>query len=310
MGDNILIYGFGRMGLTHYGILNQLKENASFIFIDPDKKVNFFGKKNLNAKILTSDRDLPGHFNYALICTPPMFHIPILENCINNNVSNIFVEKPFGGVKDDFSAAIKADKNIKIGYVLRFNPIIQWVKQHIDITKILKVEGYYFSNTLEKKPKGWRNGTYSGVTNEIGSHIIDLAVYLFGLSNPLLINKQIVSKISNVDDILIADLVENDVQFHFHFDWVNKEYRKPVFKFVILMNDGTVMKFDQQKSEIFKDDNLIRRITSVDIPISIPFYLRGVDFTCQMQDFVGAQTTMATVCDALVTRELISKLIL
>lgn len=310
MGDNILIYGFGRMGLTHYAILNQLKENARFVFIDPDKKVNFFGKKNLNAKIITNDSELDEHFNYALICTPPMFHIPILENCMNKNVSNIFVEKPFGGVKDDFSSAINAEQNIKIGYVLRFNPIIQWVKKHLDITKLLKVEGYYFSNTLEKKPKGWRNSAYSGVTNEIGSHIIDLSVYLFGLSNPLLINKQLVSKISDVDDILIADLVENNVQFHFHFDWVNKEYRKPVFKFVLSMCDGTVIKFDQQKSEIFKDDILIERITTVDIASQVPFYLRGVDFSYQMQDFVGSQSTMATVDDALITRELISKLIL
>ena len=48
MSKKILLYGFGRMGLTHYAILNQLIENADFVFVDPDKKVNFFAKRNLS----------------------------------------------------------------------------------------------------------------------------------------------------------------------------------------------------------------------------------------------------------------------
>jgi len=310
MSNNFLIYGFGRMGLTHYAILNQLQENAQFTFVDPNKKVNFFAKKNLAANVLETDNKLEEHFDYALICTPPMFHIPILEKCLQNGVSNIFVEKPFGGVQDNYSSINKTKQSVKIGYVLRFNPIIQRVKEVIDISKVLRVEGYYYSNTLEQKPKGWRNSSYSGVTNEIGSHIIDLSVYLFGLSSPSLMNKKLDSVVSDVDDILTADLVENNIEFHFHFNWVNKEYRKPVFKFVVTMIDGTSYKFDQQKVEFFDNGILVNRFTSVDVAKSVPFYLRGVDFTSQMQDFIGNQKIMATINEALVTRDLIKKLIL
>ena len=305
----VIIYGFGRMGLTHYAILNHLIQNAEFVFIDPDRKVNFFAKKNINAKILNSDKDLKESFDFALICTPPMFHIPILQKLINDNCKNIFVEKPFGGISDDFTNLINSNYNISVGYVLRFNPIIQWIKQNIDVTKISEVNGYYFSNTIEKKPKGWRNGSFSGVTNEVGAHIIDLCVYLFGLSNPDLIKKQLVSVISDIDDIMIAQLDEESIKYNFHFDWVNKNYRKPVFKFIIKMNDGSEIKFDQQKVEHFLNDILLDRITSVDLAQKVPFYLRGVEFTNQMQDFISKQENIANVNDALITRNLIKKLI-
>lgn len=305
----VIIYGFGRMGLTHYAILNHLIENAEFVFVDPDRKVNFFAKKNINAKILNSDKDLKDAFDFGLICTPPMFHIPILEKLINQKCKKIFVEKPFGGIKDDFTHLINSKHNITVGYVLRFNPIIQWIKEHIDLNEILCVNGYYYSNTIEKKPKGWRNGSFSGVSNEVGAHIVDLCVYLFGLSNPALIDKQSFSVISDVDDIMIANLEEKSIKYHLHFDWVNKSYRKPVFKFIISMKDGTEIKFDQQKVEHYERDILLKRITSVDLAQKVPFYLRGVEFTKQMQDFTSKQDIIANVNDALITRNLIKKLL-
>lgn len=297
------------MGLTHYAILNQLIENADFVFVDPDRKVNYFANRNLNAKIVNNDKKLKQSFDLALVCTPPMFHLSILNSCLINEIPNIFVEKPFGGVSDDFSNLDNSNNSISIGYVLRFNPIVQWLKEFIDINKVDKVEGFYFSNTIEKKPKGWRNGLYSGVTNEVGSHIIDLCVYLFGLSNPYLIDKKMESLISDVDDILISDVEDKTIKYHFHFDWVNKEYRKPVFKFVITMKDGSKIRFDQQKVELFYNNNLLKRVSVVDIAQKVPFYLRGVEFTNQMQDFIGDKNSIASLNDALITRAVIKKLI-
>lgn len=296
------------MGLTHYSILNQLCRNSDFVFVDPDKKVNYFANRNLNATVVNNlDHGVP--FDFALICTPPIFHIPILERCIKSNISNIFVEKPFGGINDDYSSVVNTTSEVSVGYVLRFNPIIQWVKDFIERDKIKTVSGFYFSNTIEKKPLGWRNGLYSGVTNEVGAHVIDLCIYLFSLGSPKIIDTKIKSIISDVDDILIADLEEESIKYHFHFDWVNKDYRKPVFKFEVEMVDGSLVKFDQQKVEVFKDGVLKQKITNVDIASNVPFYLRGVEFTSQMLDFIGDRTTIASSNEALIGRSIINKLI-
>jgi len=310
MSTKIVIFGIGRMGLTHFSILNQLLENCQFTFIDPNNKVSFFAKKNLNVEIYNSDIYLRHDYDFALICTPPMFHIPILNNLIKKNINNIFVEKPFGGISDDFSSLQILDKNITIGYVLRFNPIVQWVKQNLHPDLIESVEGYYFSNTIEKKPNGWRNGKFSGVTNEAGAHIIDLCVFLFGISNPILLQKDIRSVISDVDDVVTANFIEKSINFNFHFDWVNKEYRKPVFKFMIYMKDGSKYKFDQQKIEYYKSNILINSITSASLKNQVPFYLRGIEFTNQMIHLIGSNKHIAKIEDALITRSIIKKIIL
>lgn len=310
MEKSIVIYGFGRMGLTHYAILNQLSQNAEVTLVDLDKKINFFAKKNVDAHFQNDLDTIKKSFDVAVICTPPMFHLSTLKKCIDRGDKTIFVEKPFGGIKDDYSLVKKHGDNVNIGYVMRFLPIIKWVKQNIAVDQIVKFEGSYFSNTIEKKPKGWRNGSYSGVLNEMGSHIIDLAVSILGIQNFEVVDKKVTSVVSDIDDIVDFDLLSNNIPCHFHFDWVNKIYRKPVFNLKIYLQDGNYYKVDQQKVELYSnDDELLKKITSVDLAAPCPFYLRGVEFTYQMQDLIGEKETLATVEEALVTRRIIKEIL-
>ena len=75
------------------------------------------------------------------------------------------------------------------------------------------------------------------------------------------------------------------------------------------MHDGTLLKFDQQKVEHFYNGKIVNKISTVDLAQKVPYYLRGIDFTNQMQDFIGHKETIATVSDAMVTRNLIKTLI-
>ena len=55
---NILIYGFGRMGLTHYSILNGLDNSLNFTIVESNKKLNMILKSNLNAKFIVDDSSI------------------------------------------------------------------------------------------------------------------------------------------------------------------------------------------------------------------------------------------------------------
>jgi ribose transport system ATP-binding protein len=72
---------------------------------------------------------------------------------------------------------------------------------------------------------------------------------------------------------------------------------------------GNLRIADQQKVELFINNNLLKRVSVVDIAQQVPFYLRGVEFTNQMQDFIGAKNSIASLSDALITRAVIKKLI-
>lgn len=298
------------MGLTHYAILNQLLDDADVTLVDLDKKVNFFAKKNVASRFQKNLDKINESFDIAVVCTPPMFHLSTVKDCIERGDKTIFVEKPFGGIKDDYSLVKKHSNKVKIGYVMRFIPVIKWVKQNIPVDQIVKFEGNYFSNTIEKKPKGWRNGSYSGVLNEMGSHIIDLAVSILAIRDFEVVDQTVTSVVSDIDDIVDFKLISNSIPCNFHFDWVNKDYRKPVFNLKISLRNGTFYKVDQQKVELYSNnDELLNKITTVDLSAPCPFYLRGVEFTGQMQDLIGDQETLATVDEALVTRKIIKEIL-
>lgn len=215
--DHIKIYGFGRMGLTHFAILNSLT-NSKFTFVDVDWKMNLLTRKNLRANILNSDAKIILRNDFSLICTPPMFHISTLRKCLDRGDKLIFVEKPFGGPNDEIDSRILDSNNIYIGYVMRFNSIVQWIKDNVNPTDVSRIRAHYVSNTIEKKPGGWRNGSYSGVLNEMGSHIIDLCHYLFGLNDAEIINKKLQSVVSNIDDIAEFSLKTSNQEIDMYFN--------------------------------------------------------------------------------------------
>ena len=306
---NILIYGFGRMGLTHFAILNSLELDFNFTVLDTNKKMVAILRKNFpEVTFYTDENKLPQKpFDLTLINTPPHSHKQLLSKVTKRGDSRIFIEKPFGGHLN-YSSNENYD-NVFIGYVLRFNPCVQWIKSNIAVSNIVTARGQYVSGTLEKKPKGWRNGEYSGVLNEMGSHIIDLLNYIIGMNNHKVIKSSMKSVVSDVDDIVEAELQVADKKIELFFNWVSHETRKPVFEITLELKDGSRIVFDQQIIRITKDDQLVEQITAADLKGTVPFYLRGIDFTKQMQDLIGPAENLSTMKEALTVNRIIKDIL-
>ena len=308
---NILIYGFGRMGLTHFSILNGLNSNLDFSVVEPNKILRKILNKNINAKFYADDSTLKIPFDITLITTPPSIHIQLLENSIKRGDKKIFIEKPFGGYTNTILENVLESNNIHIGYVLRFNPCIQWVKNNINPQDIKSIHGQYLSNTIEKKPIGWRNGSFSGVLNEMGSHVIDLILYIVGNDQMEVLSSKKESRISDIDDVVEATLkTKSNIFVSMYFNWVKKDVRKPVFSIKIELKDGCKYYIDQQQVNKYNSNgDFIEKVAVTDLVTVVPFYLRGVDFTNQMLDLLGKQKIMASVNDALAVNTLMKKIL-
>ena len=302
----ILIYGFGRMGITHYSILNSILLDANFTFIEPNKMLNLISKKNIKGNFLTSDDKIKKSFDLTLITTPPFIHKELTEKCINRGDKVVFVEKPFGG-HSNTSFDLK-EKNIFIGYVLRFNPIVNWIKENINPDDVLECSAKYLSNTIEKKPTGWRNDQYSGVLNEMGSHVLDMINYLFKIEDFQITKSELNSVVSDVDDEVKVSLLSKERNFNFYFNWVDKSLRKPVFQGEIKLKNNDFIIFDQQKIVIRKEKEE-QTISVVDLDQQIPFYIRGVDFTKQMQDLVDKRKVACTLDEAITVNRLMKEIV-
>ena len=307
----ILIYGFGRMGLTHFAILNGLNPDLEFSVIEPNKILRSILKKNIKAKFYADDSSLKDAFDITLITTPPSVHLQLLEKSVKRGDKKIFVEKPFGGYTNTKLNHISETNDIYIGYVLRFNPCIQWVKANVNPQDIKSIHGQYLSNTIEKKPTGWRNGSFSGVLNEMGSHVIDAIQYIVGNDPMDVLSSKKESIISDIDDIVEATLkTKSDISISLYFNWVKKEVRKPVFGIEVEMKDGSKYSIDQQQINKYSSNgDFIEKVAVTDLAIAVPFYLRGVDFTNQMLDLLGDQKIMASVNDALSVNTLMQKIL-
>ncbi len=307
----ILIYGFGRMGLTHFSILNGLNPDHNFSVIEPNKILRSILKKNIKAKFYADDSTLKDSFDITLITTPPSIHLQLLEKSVRRGDKQIFVEKPFGGYTNIKLENISESSNINIGYVLRFNPCIQWVKSNINSQDIKSIHGQYISNTIEKKPTGWRNGEFSGVLNEMGSHVIDLILYIVGNDQIQVLSSKKESIVSDIDDVVEATLkTKSDIFVSLYFNWVKKDIRKPIFGLEIEMKDGFKYSIDQQQINKYNiNGKFIEKIAVTDLAKTVPFYLRGVDFTAQMLDLLGDRKIMADVNDALKVNILIDKIV-
>ena len=307
----ILIYGFGRMGLTHFSILNGLNPDLDFSVIEPNKILRKILQKNINAKFYADDSSLKQAFDITLITTPPSIHLNLLNRSIERGDKKIFVEKPFGGYTNTNLNNIPKSNSIHIGYVLRFNPCIQWVKTNINPLDIKSIHGQYLSNTIEKKPTGWRNGSFSGVLNEMGSHVIDLIQYIVGNDQMEVLSSKKESIVSDIDDIVEATLkTKNDISISMYFNWVKKDIRKPVFGIEIQMKDGSKYSIDQQQINKYSSTgDFIEKVAVTDLAKPVPFYLRGVDFTDQMLDLLGDNKIMASINDALAVNTLMEKIL-
>ena len=302
----ILIYGFGRMGITHYSILNALYENATFTFVEPNKMLTFLSKKNIKGKFIANDNNLKEPFDLTLITTPPFIHKELTESCLKRGDKFIFVEKPFGG-HTNISFNNKVN-NVFIGYVLRFNPIVNWIKENINSNDIIECKAKYLSNTIENKPKGWRNGPNSGVLNEMGSHVLDMTNFLFNIEDYQINKSEVKSIISDVDDEVKFTLSSNNRKFEYYFNWVDRTLRKPVFLVDLKLTNNSLISFDQQKIAITINGDT-KTISVVDIINEVPFYLRGVDFTKQMQDLSGARKVMCSLEEAITINKLMKEVI-
>ena len=306
---NILIYGFGRMGLTHYSILNGLDKTLKFTIVESNKKLNSILRSNFNATFIKDDTSLDEPFDITVITTPPFVHEELIRKSLKRGDKKIFVEKPFGGQKN-YSNKIEAS-NVSVGYVLRYNPLIQWLKTNMNASEIKSVKGEYLSNTIEKKPNGWRNNSdFSGVLNEMGAHIIDLINYLINLEDVEVINTVEKSVISDADDIVITEFKSKERNIKLNLNWVNKNIRKPVFKLEFGFLNGDNYIVDQQRITMHnKNGEVFKTIYTTDLSESVPYYLRGIDFTKQMQDLLADSEVSCSINQAYRVNNIMNKIL-
>lgn len=175
---NVLIIGYGSIGKKHEKILDNIKAVNKIYILTNQKKIR-------NKNIISSYKDIikikPDYFIISCETNKHFFFLKYIDQTFNNKI--ILIEKPLF----DQPKSYKVKNNIvKVGYNLRFHPIIIYLKNFLKNKKI------YSSSVICNSylPK-WRDNinyakSYSadikkggGVIHDL-SHELDYSMYLFG----------------------------------------------------------------------------------------------------------------------------------
>lgn len=309
--DNIRIgiIGMGRMGLTHFSIINTHPNVEITAIADTSSMMlNMLKKLIPSLKVFEDYKDLlnSGLVDGVIVCTPSSLHYPVCKMACEKGI-HVFCEKPF--TTDPKLATELADMFEErglvnqVGYVYRFDTVFKKVKEILDeklIGKVCHVNVQFLSSTISKMQpeKGWRSKRENGggATYEMGSHVIDLMEFFFGKPQKIIgtMMNQVYS--DAVEDITEAQVIyANGVSANIHVNWSDYTYRKPMLKIDIHGTLGKIqadlygyklfLRQENQEKGLPEGWSIVPMNM---IPDECPFYVRGTSFTNQLYEFANA----------------------
>lgn len=297
--------GFGRMGITHFSILNNHPNVDVVAICDESSTLLDSLKKHIKAKNYSDYKKMidDEKLDFVVISTPTESHAEIIRTAINKDI-HIFSEKPFCLSAEEGKIILDqlSEKPLvnQVGYVNRFNEVFVEVKKLLQDGLIGDIKNFssemYGATVLKDAKSGWR-GTKKmggGCMYEMASHCIDLAVYLFGKPD-----KVVGSLMQNVFSSEVEDLVSSTLLYNkgfcgtIHVNWSDASYRKPTNIVKIFGTKGKIVA-DKHAFKVFLREPSpeygfnegwnTRYIT--EFAESVRFYVRGNEFTRQLDYFV------------------------
>jgi len=308
------IIGLGKMGLSHQSMVNahpgmELRgvcDTSGYVL---DVLSKYTGvKTHTDYKKMLAEEPL----DCVFIATPSRYHAEIVKAALERGL-HVFCEKPFAlDPETGFRLAELAEaKRLvnQVGYHYRFVAAFNEAKRVLDRKLIgdlhhLRVEAYG-PVVLRAKGSTWRSqkSEGGGCLFDYACHAIDLVNYLVG--RPKSVSGAVLNSIysSDVDDEIYATF-----QFAAGFsgqlatNWSDESFRKMSVKLSIWGTNGRIT-VDRQELQVYLREldspveNYaagwnVRYTTELTPPVW--FYVRGEEYSAQIDHFVQCITTGAT----------------
>ena len=132
------VVGFGRMGLTHYSILNRhpqvefvaVCDSSAFILKNVVRHLGVPGYQDSDRMFRETKPD------FVIVATPTALHAQVVESAIAHD-AHVFVEKPFALTPEQGAGLLRRlqGKTLvhQVGYAMRFQDIFTRVKRLLDL---------------------------------------------------------------------------------------------------------------------------------------------------------------------------------
>lgn len=196
------VVGFGKMGVVHASLINQISGARVVGVVDNNTKMETYSKSiGVAAPFFTDIKEMTREAkpDAVFLCVPPSANKDLVKFCASNDLA-VFAEKPLAdnlkNAKKIVSTVEKFGVENSVGYMLAFSPTFQKAQSLLkDIGNIERFEASALVSQVFGKQKGWRTAKSiagGGCVAVHGSHLIYLLNNLLGraskiratLSNP------------------------------------------------------------------------------------------------------------------------------
>jgi len=311
----VALIGLGKMGLSHYAIINSHPDVTLAAICDTSGYVLDVLNKYVGIKCYTDyrkmlDEERP---DAVFIATPSRFHGEMVKAALDRDC-HVFCEKPFCLDVEEGQrlAALAESKGLvnQVGYHYRFVGAFQEVKRLVDADVLgrihhLQVEAY---GPVVLKPKGstWRTSKQEGggCLYDYACHGIDLVNYIVG--PPDAVGGTVLNKVFSRD-------VEDEVYSTFFYadgktgqiasNWSDESNRKMSTTLTIWGTNGKIAA-DRQALQVYLRDGPNEALKlnkgwntryTTELTEEVWYYLRGEEYSSQIDHFV--ECVKAGRCD-------------
>jgi predicted dehydrogenase len=330
----VAIVGAGRMGITHYSILNAHPDVAITAVAETTPMVSAFLDKYLGARTYKDHARLleKEALDAVLVCTPPALNQRILLDVARAG-AHVFVEKPgtlasaeAAGLAERFEAQGLVNQ---VGYVNRFNDVFVKARELVSagvLGEVIRFRSEMYSRTIlaEEEGSSWRaeRASGGGAVYEMASHCIDLANFLFG--RPRAVTGTCLSRVfsARVEDVASTSLLyQGGAVGSLYVNWSDASCRKPTNRLEVFGKRGRLLADQYELKVYLREADEGRGLRAgwnsrfiTDLFTPVPFYVRGLEFTAQLHHFIecirsaGALKARCTLRDAAATLAVVEEM--
>lgn len=302
---DVAVVGLGKMGLLHSCLLNVLPNVRLCAVCDKSGLIRRVGKKVFkHARLLDDIEKLADvKVDAVYVTTPIPSHFFIAKTLYSKGIArNLFIEKTLASNYDQAKEMCSLAKDSggvnMVGYMKRFGVTYQKAKRLLHEQALGEVDSFdayaYSSDFAEVKEGSGVAGARGGVLEDLGSHVIDVALWFFGdLEVESAAVKSVTSEGWEDSASVIARSI-GELEGRFDISWCKKEYRMPEFGLTVHGSKG-VLKVNDDALELGLGKGSLKKWYRHDLNDSVGFLLAAPEYYREDEAFVRSMLDGAVV---------------
>lgn len=257
------VIGAGKMGILHCCLFNKLEHSQLVAICDKTpRNLKLLGSVLPKVRLFDDYEKMINEveMDLVVITTPVFLHKRMAMKALEHGAA-VFVEKPLAINGDECMSLVEkgSGKVTYVGYCRRFMGTYNLVKKIIDsreLGSVISFQSHMFVTQFSDKREGWQydaRQSGGGVVMDLGSHAVDMAIYLFGN----------IQDVSAKADKMLSETVEDHASLNLKFNsgivgaievsWSMSGYRLPELLFDIKLEGGRV-KVCEKNVEIIRSN--------------------------------------------------------